>query len=111
MARERIEALEKEITLLLLDKLEHEEITPERAGKISLFVLNTLPPNLSDEQLDTVIPKLDNTFFEIASVIHKHMKVVDTSPSMTNQALHLYSQNKLDEANNLLKDYFGKKNG
>ena len=42
------------------------EITPERASQISQFVLSFLPENLTEEQIQSLIPKLDDHFFELS---------------------------------------------
>lgn len=65
--------LEQEIALLLLDKLEHFEISFERASQIAGFILAHLPENLTDEQLKNLLPALDDEFFELAGIVHKHM--------------------------------------
>ena len=65
--------LEQGIAKLLLAKLEHFEISLERASQIAKFILAHLPGNLTDEQLAQIIPSLDDEFAELAGIVHKHM--------------------------------------
>ena len=65
--------LEQDIARLLLENLEHFEISFERASQIAKFILSHLPENLTDEQVIQILPTLDDEFIELASIVHKHM--------------------------------------
>lgn len=103
--------LEKEIATLLLDKLEHMQITPERAAQIARFAIKSLPDTLTDKQATKLIPSLDDTFFELAAVVHKHLSVgeEDQRNKITQQAQDLIKKGHLEEATKLMKDYFSGK--
>ncbi len=108
MPSEILIALEKEIGLLILDKLEHLEITPERAANIAQFVLLALPNNLTDIQVRAVIPSLDETFYELAAVVYKHMQSdeVTRKTQIQRRAERLIKNQRIEEANQLMKQYF-----
>jgi len=65
--------VEQEIAKLLLIKLEKFDITFDRASQIAKFILSHLPENLTDEQVMKIIPSLDDQFFELSELVHKHM--------------------------------------
>lgn len=111
MVSQKLNKLELEIAQLLLDKLEHLEVTPEQVSQIAKFTLQALPDNLSDEQIDNIIPSLDDHYTELASVVLNHLKVHEeaTRDTTTSQAQLLIKQGKIDEANNLMNQYFANK--
>lgn len=63
--------LEQDIAKLLLDKLEHFEISFERASQIAKFILSHLPENLTDDQVRKILPSLDDEFVELVGIVHK----------------------------------------
>ncbi|MDO9028200.1 MAG: hypothetical protein Q7U68_04995, partial [Candidatus Roizmanbacteria bacterium] len=65
--------LEQGVAKLLLTRLEHFDITLERASQIAKFSLAHLPENLTDEQVMKIIPSLDDEFIELAEIVYKHM--------------------------------------
>lgn len=65
--------IEQEIARLLLIKLEKFDISFERASRIAKFILSHLPENLTDEQVMKIIPSLDDQFYELSELVHKHM--------------------------------------
>lgn len=103
--------LEKEIALLLLDKLEDLEITPERAAQIARFILHSLPKGISDGQILTILPKLDDEFTELSGIVHKHL--LDYEQKNTQVTLEnvreLMQQNNFQQASELMKKYLTKK--
>ena len=68
-----VNKLEHDIANVLLDKLEYSDMSFERASLIAKFVLAHLPENLTDAQLETILPTLDSEFIEIAGVVHRYM--------------------------------------
>ncbi len=111
MISQKLYQLEKEIAAFLLDKLEHEEITLEKAAVIARYVLKALPDNLSDEQIDRIIPTLDDTFVELAAVVHKHVREHEAvmADAIASQAEVMIKKGKLDEALQLMNDHIAKK--
>ncbi|KKS97613.1 MAG: hypothetical protein UV73_C0007G0056 [Candidatus Gottesmanbacteria bacterium GW2011_GWA2_43_14] len=103
--------LEKEIADLILDKLEHLEITPVRASQIAKFALSVLPDSLTEEQITTVIPKLDDNFYELAAVVHKHLSEYEEHQReiIKNEAVELIHQGQMDKASVLMKKFFDQK--
>lgn len=68
---------EKEIADLLLIRLRHRMIHVERAREIARFVLETIPEEVTDEQMDVLIPQLDERFTELAEVVHDYLQSKD----------------------------------
>jgi len=103
--------VEQEIARLLLVKLEKFDITFERASQIAKFILSHLPENLTDEQVMKIIPSLDDQFFELSEIVHKHMLGYeekykeDTIKNMQDMIKHKHFQ----EASNMAFKYFDQK--
>ena len=102
--------VEKEIAQLLLEKLEHFDISLERASQIARFVLNTLPADLTDNQVRQIIPSLDDEFFELSEIVYKHMKDYEEEykPFVLSEVRELIKHHHFEEANQLMKKYFNK---
>ncbi|OGK42702.1 hypothetical protein A3A74_00145 [Candidatus Roizmanbacteria bacterium RIFCSPLOWO2_01_FULL_35_13] len=111
MITNKLFKLEKDIAQLLLEKLESSTITLERASEIAGFVIKSLPDNLTDEQLSKILLKLDDQFIELANIVNIHFMEYQEKKrqNLISQAQDLIHQNKLEQANNLMKDYFYKK--
>lgn len=103
--------IEKEIAELLLDKLEHNDLTLERASQIAKFILQSLPENLSNDQVKKIIPKLDDQFFELADIVYKHMNEYEDKykEDVLQEVNELMKHKHFDQANNLMKQYFRSK--
>ena len=103
--------LEQDIAKLLLAKLEHFEISLERASQIAKFILAHLPDNLTDEQVTKIIPSLDDEFTELAGIVHKHM--LDYEEKYKNEVVenvqNLIKHHHFQEANSNISDYFNRK--
>ena len=106
-----VNKLEHDIANVLLDKLEYSDMSFERASLIAKFVLAHLPENLTDAQLETILPTLDSEFIEIAGVVHRYMNEYEKKYEMkiTEDVQTLMKSGKLDEASQLMKAYFHKK--
>lgn len=105
-----LENLEKDISELLLEKLEHLDILPLRASQIAKFVLTKLPENLTDEQVVRIIPSLDDEFYELSEVVNKYISDYEkeTKPIVTNGLNKLTQEGRFEEAEKLMKDYLTK---
>lgn len=66
--------VEKDLALLLLEKLQKQEINFKKAQEIAKFILQAIPENISDQELLKVIPKLDDNFSELAPIVLKYLK-------------------------------------
>lgn len=103
--------VEQEIANLLLDRLESQQITPEHAAQIAKFVVRTIPQQLTDQQMLEIIPKLDDEFTELASVVYKHLKDYDqkNQQQVVNKVEDLIKEQKLEQAYQLMQQYFQEK--
>lgn len=73
MTSKKLFDLQKETALFLLDKIEKLEITPERAAKIARHVSSLLKPNLTDEEVISLIPQLDKDLPELSVITQHHL--------------------------------------
>jgi hypothetical protein len=103
--------LEQDIATLILDKLENFEITFERASQIAKFILAHLPDNITDAQIMSVLPSLDDNFTELAGIVHRHM--VEYEEKHKEEAVKhiqdLIKHEHFQEASNQATDYFNRK--
>jgi hypothetical protein len=61
--------IEMKVVEMIKARLANETITEERAQQISEFVLETLRPGMSFEELYRAVPKLDDMFPELSPII------------------------------------------
>ena len=103
--------LEQEIAKLLLTKLEHFEISFERASQIAKFILAHLPDNLSNEQVAQIIPSLDDEFTELAGIVHKHMLNYEEKykDDVVKNVQDLIKHQHFQQASSQISDYFNRK--
>lgn len=103
--------IEREIAKLLLTELRHFEITFERAAQIAKFVTSSLPENLSDAQVATIIPSLDDEFVELAGIVHKYLLKDEESRKLevVNKVQDLVRHQDYLQANKLMSEYFSRK--
>ena len=103
--------LEREIAELLLNKLEHLEITPKRASQIARFVLNTLPDGMTNKDTQRLLPELDDEFFELSEIVYKHMSEYEEKYKslVLDEASSLVKHGRLEEASDLMRKYFEEK--
>ena len=106
-----LQELEKEIAELLVNKLEHLDISLDRAAQIAKFTLKSLPQGLSDEEVRAMVPKLDDEYYELSDIVYKHMKDYEEKYKsvVLDEAGDLVSHKHFDEAKQLLDNYFKKK--
>lgn len=102
--------LEKEIAELLLKKLESFGITLERASQIARFTLSKLPGDLSDQQVLTVLPGLDDEYYELAGIVLKHLEEYERlyKPVILSQVQDLIRHHHFEEASRLMEQYLAK---
>ncbi len=103
--------LEKEIARMLLVKLEHLDISLERASAIARFVLAHLPDDFTDEQVEKIIPSLDDEFWELSEIVHNHMQEYEEKykQKVEGEIEDLIKHRHFEEAGKLAKDYFTNK--
>lgn len=109
--KDLLSKVERDIADLLIDKLEDQEITLERASLIAQFALAHLPENLTDEQVIQILPSLDDEFIELAAVVHKYMSEYEKNYSkiVAGQMQDLIKHNHFDTANTMASEYFRQK--
>jgi len=100
--------VEQEIANLLIDKLEHVQITPERAAQIARFIVKSIPTQMTDQQMLDIIPHLDDEFFELAAIVQKHLDEYEkvNEPIVEHKVEELMKQGHFQEATDLMKKYF-----
>lgn len=103
--------LEQDLANLILTKLEHLDITFERASQIAKFILIQLPENLTDEEVLKIIPTLDDEFTELAEIVYKYMTSYEEKyqDAVTKKAEELIKHKHFEEANNLIQKYYNEK--
>lgn len=103
--------IEQEIATLLVNKLESQQITPIRASQVARFVLQTIPLQITDEQMMAIIPTLDDEFFELATVVSNHIREYEAKykPLVELEVRELIKQGHFPEASSLMNQYFQKK--
>lgn len=106
-----LKQVETEIAELLVEKLEQQEITIERASAIAKFALAKLPEGLTDSQVAQIIPSIDDEFWELADIVYKHMKSYEEEykPFVLGEVNELVKHRHFDEASDLMKKYFERK--
>jgi len=103
--------LEQDIAYLLLSKLEHLEISFERASQLARFVLAHLPENITDQLLIQILPKLDDEFFELATVVYKRLNEYEKEykDNIIKETHDLIKHKHFEEVSKLTADYFSRK--
>lgn len=103
--------LEQDIATLLVDKLEHFDLTFERASQIAKFVLAHLPENITDQQVLELLPSLDDEFFELAVVVNKRLHEYEEQykEDIVKQTQDLIKHKHFEEASKLTSNYFARK--
>lgn len=103
--------VEQKVAKLLLTRLEHFEISLERASQIARFVLAHLPDNLTDEQVLQVVPSLDDEFTELAGIVHKHLLDYEEKhkEGVIKNVRDLIKHQDFQQASSLMSDYFNRK--
>lgn len=97
--------IEQDILDIIAAKLTKGEINAERAREIARFVLDTLTPHMTTEQIQRVVSNFDQHFPELAKVAHsvvsdQHEVMKKT---ITDHVHKLLQEGKLDEAISVLK--------
>ncbi|MCA9382993.1 hypothetical protein KC909_01380 [Candidatus Dojkabacteria bacterium] len=97
--------VQQEIVNIIKEKVEHGEMTEDRAKQIAQMVLEKLPEGMSYDTLMKVIPTLDDHFEELSQAVmpimveyEKRMKDI-----VGQKVTQLLEQGRLDEALNMTK--------
>ena len=65
--------IEQDIAELIISRLEKLQITPDRAVAMAKFIVESIPENISDQQMLKIIPLLDDEFSELSSIVYKYL--------------------------------------
>ncbi len=97
--------LERNILLIMEEKLQNGEMDADRAKAIARMLLDKLHPPLSLEQIYEIAPTLDDHFQEIARAILPvmHDREEETKKIVSHHAEKLILSGKFDEALAALK--------
>lgn len=103
--------VEQDIAKLLIEKLEDQEITPEHAAQIARFAVKSISTQVTDQQMLNIIPKLDDEFTELASVVYKHLKKYEDryKPQVEATVEELVKHGEFQKASDLMQQYFQRK--
>lgn len=71
MPSDKVLQFERQVAQLLLTKLEHLQITQDRAAEISHYILTTFPEDLSDKAFQIQYQHLENKFTELSPLFHQ----------------------------------------
>ena len=97
--------VQKSIVEVITKRLESGAMNEERAKLIAKYVLEMLPENISYEKLIEVIPKLDDNFLELSTIVLPIMMEyeIKVRTKVTEHISNLIKQGKLDDALTLTK--------
>lgn len=97
--------IEQDILDVIAARLTTGEMTAQRAREIAQFVLDTLKPHMTLEQIQQLVLNFDQHFPELAkvaqSVINDQHEVM--KKTIADHVHKLLQENKLDEAISVLK--------
>lgn len=83
MSLSEVDDIEREIATLILDKLEHLQITPQHAAEIAKFTLANLPSTITKDDLVRILPTLDDQFIELSGIVHRHLLEINRLKTQT----------------------------
>jgi hypothetical protein len=100
--------LEKDVATMLLTKLENRDLTFERASQIAKFILAHLPENMPDDQLEKIVPSLDDKFVELADIVDKYLMEFEQKEgeTLSREISELLKNKHFDEAKDKIRDYW-----
>lgn len=106
----KIVKLEEKIIQLILDKLRKNQLTLKKAQEIARFTLKKLKEDMSDEELIQIIPKLDDTYTELAPIVLEELNKYEktTGTAVKEKVRRLIKTGQTDTATKLTKQYFKK---
>lgn len=102
--------IEKEVLEIIEERLKAREMNAERAREIARYILDTLQPHMSLNQIHQIVQKFDDHFPELAPVVIEVSKDYEEriKSVVTEHVGSLLKQNKVDEANIMLKQALNK---
>lgn len=102
--------VEKEILDVIEEKLKSQQMNAERAREIARYILTSLHPHMSLNQIHQVAQSFDDHFPELIPVV---LQISNDYEDKVKKAVgehvgNLLKQNKIDEASDLLKKALNK---
>jgi transcription termination factor NusB len=97
--------IEKEIRRLMEDKLTSGTMSASRANEIADYILSTLHPHMTLNQIHELSKNFDEHFSELVPIVHEIQRDYDNriNEAVTHHVSKLLKDNKIEEAHNLLK--------
>lgn len=97
--------IELEILQIIEDKLKSHQMDATRAKEIARYILGSLHPNMSLNQIYEIVQNFDDHFSELVPIVLEVSKDYDdrVKKAVVDHVTTLLKQGKIDEANVLLK--------
>ncbi len=102
--------IEKEVLEIIEERLKARKMNAERAREIARYILDTLKPQMSLNQIHQVVQQFDDHFPELVPVVIEVSNDYEQriKSAVTEHVGNLLKQNKVDEANTVLKQALNK---
>lgn len=102
--------IEKEVLKIIEGKLKSRQMDAERAREIARYVLQTLHPHMDINQIHNVAQSFDDNFPELIPIVLQVSQDYEDKVKkiVTEHVGNLLKQNKVEEANTLLKQAINK---
>lgn len=97
--------IEKEVLEIIEEKLKARQMNAQRAKEIAQYILQTLHPHMNINQIHSVAQSFDDHFPELIPVVVQVAQDYEDKVKkiVAEHVENLLKQNKVDEANTLLK--------
>lgn len=102
--------IEKEILIIIEQRLKTHQMNAARAREIARYILNSLHPHMTLNQIYETVQKFDDHFSELVPIVLKVSKDYEEriKKAVTDHVSYLLKQGNIDEANVLLKKAINK---
>lgn len=102
--------VEKEILGVIEERLKAREMNALRAKEVASYILACLHPHMTLDQIHNVAQEFDDHFTELVPIVLKITNDYDdlVKKTVSEHAVHFIKQNKIAEANILLKKALNK---
>jgi len=102
--------VEKEILDIIEERLKAREMNAARAREIASYILSSLHPHMTLDQIQTAAQNFDEHFSELIPVVLQITSDYDNlvKKTVSEHVATLIKQNKIEEANILLKKAINK---
>lgn len=102
--------IEKEILDIIENRLKTRQMNAPHAQEVARYILESLHPHMTLDQINTIAQNFDDHFPELIPVV---LQITNDYDDLVKKTVHahvstLIKQNKIDEANTLLKKAINK---